>query len=204
MQDARQFWNKSAKRYVKSPIKDIATYEKKLAITRQYLKVTDRILEFGCGSGATAILHAPFVEQIVASDISEVMIAIAQQNAQQAGIDNIQFTLGTLADSQAESPFDAILGLNVLHLLDDVDAAIDAIYQQLAPEGLFISSSSLIGEVNFVFRGLISAMQLFGLAPAVSRFTEAELISKLVERGFRIEQQWRSSHESVFIVARKQ
>jgi cyclopropane fatty-acyl-phospholipid synthase-like methyltransferase len=34
------------------------------------------VLEFGCGTGSTAIVHAPHVKELRAIDISEKMIGI--------------------------------------------------------------------------------------------------------------------------------
>ncbi|MBU2607669.1 MAG: hypothetical protein KKC43_17485 [Alphaproteobacteria bacterium] len=57
--DAR-FWDKVADGYFAKPIKDLPSYEIKLAATRQHLRADMDILEFGCGSGSTAIAHAPY------------------------------------------------------------------------------------------------------------------------------------------------
>ncbi len=204
MKDSKQFWDNSAAKYVKSPIKDKATYQQKLAITQEYLRPDSQVLEFGCGSGGTAILHAPYVQNIVATDISDKMVEIAQQKALEAGVENIQFQQSTLFDLDVQDEhFDTVLGLNVLHLLENVDVAINKVYQLLKNEGVFVSSTSLIGEVNIAFRWLISIMQFLGLAPYVSRFTRNQLIAKLEQAGFSIEREWQTSHESVFIVAKK-
>lgn len=53
-------------------------------------------MEFGCGTGGTAILHAPNVRDILATDISKNMLEIAQTKAADAGIGNIRFQQGTL------------------------------------------------------------------------------------------------------------
>jgi len=204
MKDSKTFWDKAAEKYIKSPIKDEAAYQKKLAITQAFLRPDYKVLEFGCGSGATAIFHAPHVAQVVATDISDKMIEAAQRKAVEAGVKNIVFQQGTLDSLQFKNEsFDAVLGLNVLHLLEDVDGAIVKVHQLLKNEGVFVSSTSLIAEINLAFRWLISGMQLLGLAPYVSRFTKSQLISKLLKAGFTIEREWQASHESVFIVARK-
>ena len=204
MKDSKTFWDKAAEKYIKSPIKDEAAYQKKLAITQAFLRPDYTVLEFGCGSGATAIFHAPHVAQVVATDISDKMIEAAQKKAVEAGVKNIVFQQGTLDSLQFKNEsFDAVLGLNVLHLLEDVDGAIVKVHQLLKNEGVFVSSTSLIAEINLAFRWLISGMQLLGLAPYVSRFTKRQLISKLLKAGFTIEREWQASHESVFIVARK-
>jgi len=204
MKDSKQFWDNSAEKYVKSPIKDDVTYQKKLAITQEYFNSDSRVLEFGCGSGGTAILHAPYVQHVVATDISDQMVLLAQQKANEAGVENISFQQGTLDSlSVQENSFDVVLGLNVLHLLEDVDGAINKIHRLLKIDGVFVSSTSLIGEVNILFRWLISTMQYLGLAPYVSRFTKKQLIAKLMEAGFSIDRDWQTSYESVFIVAKK-
>jgi ubiquinone/menaquinone biosynthesis C-methylase UbiE len=204
MKDSKEFWDKCAEKYIKSPIKDEATYKQKLAITQTFLRPEWKVLEFGCGSGATAILHAPYVDCIVATDISEKMIAAAQRKAVESGVENIVFQQGTLDSFKfQDKSFDAVLGLNVLHLLEDVDGTLINIHRLLKNDGVFVSSTSLIAEVSLALQWLISGMQLFGLAPYVSRFTKSQLISKLLKSGFTIEREWQASHKSVFIVARK-
>ncbi|WP_339463306.1 class I SAM-dependent methyltransferase [Pseudomonas sp. EA_105y_Pfl2_R69] len=204
MKDSKKFWDKSAEKYIKSPIKDEATYQQKLAITQEFLRLDSKVLEFGCGSGATAIYHAPHVEYVVATDISDKMIEAAQRKALEAGVKNISFQQGTLDSLKLKNEsFDAVLGLNVLHLLADADGAIANVHRVLKSDGVFVSSTSLIAEINLVFRWLISGMQFLGLAPYVSRFTKIQLISKLMNSGFTIEREWQTSHESIFIVARK-
>lgn len=204
MKGSKEFWNKSAPRYAKSPVRDEGTYQKKLAITQEYFRPDWSILEFGCGTGSTAIIHAPYVKHIVATDISDKMLDIAEQRARDAGIENISFQQGTLdsLELKAES-FDAVLGLNVLHLLEDVDAAISRVHGLLKPEGIFISSTALVDEISFFWRLLIPLMQVLGLAPYVNRFGKQALVSKLTNAGFSVDREWQPGKESVFIVARK-
>lgn len=204
MKDSKEFWDRSAEKYIKSPIKDEATYQQKLKITQEFLRPDWKVLEFGCGSGATAIFHAPYVEHVVATDISDKMIEAAQRKAVESGVKNIVFQQGALDNLKFQNEsFDAVLGLNVLHLLEDVDGSIAKVYRLLKNDGVFVSSTSLIAEINLAFRCLISCMQFLGLAPYVSRFTRDQLVSKLLNAGFTIEREWQTSHESVFIVARK-
>lgn len=204
MKDAKRFWDESAEKYVRRPVKDVETYQKKLAMTRRVLRPDSKVLEFGCGSGATALFHAPFVKHIVATDLSEKMIEAAARQSLEEGADNISFRCGTLESLNfKDADFDAVLGLNVLHLLEDVEGTVAQVYRLLQPGGVFVSSTSLIAEISWPLRCLISVMQALGLAPHVSRFTRDQLISTLLNVGFTIEQEWRSSRESVFIIARK-
>jgi len=143
MLTAAKFWDRAAKKYIARPIKDLPTYQKKLQLTAGYLAPTANVLEVGCGSGATAIYHAPQVQQILATDISPVMLQHGRDSARQAGIANIEFRLAAIEQLSADTArFDAVLALNVLHLVDDVAAALTRIYTLLAENGVFVSSTS--------------------------------------------------------------
>lgn len=204
MKEPREFWNKLAPRYAKSPIRDEHTFKKKLEITQTYFQPDWSVLEFGCGTGSTAIIHAPHVQHILATDISDQMLAIAEQKTNDAGIDNISYRQGTL-DSLALEPasFDAVLGLNILHLLPDLDAAVRRVHDVLKPGGVFVSSTALIGDISLLWRLLIPGMQLLGFAPHVNRFSRQELVTSLTDAGFSIDREWVPAKGSVFIVARK-
>ena len=70
-----KFWDKIAARYARRPVPDEAVYQRKLALTREYLRPGAHLLEFGCGTGSTAIAHAPHLADILATDISAEMLA---------------------------------------------------------------------------------------------------------------------------------
>lgn len=204
MKSPKQFWDRIAPRYAKSPVRDEKSYQQKLAITQEYFRPGWAVLEFGCGTGSTAIVHAPHVGHILATDLSDKMLEIADRKARDAGIENIRFQQGTLESLQLEAEsFDAVLGLNILHLLEDVEAAARRVNDLLKPGGIFVSSSALIGDMAFYWRFLIPILQLLGLAPPVNRFKRQELVSMLVAAGFRIDREWQPKKGAVFIVARK-
>lgn len=204
LKNPKTFWDKTAPRYAKSPVRDEKSYQKKLAITQEYFRPEWSVLEFGCGTGSTAIVHAPHVRHIVATDISSEMLNIAERKARDTGIENIQFQQGTLDSLELEAEsFNAVLGLNILHLLEDVEAAIARVYELLKPGGIFVSSTVLIGEVKLHWRLLIPIAQRLGLAPYVCRFNKQELVSMLTNAGFSIDYEWQPGKESVFVIAKK-
>lgn len=203
MKDSKTFWDNSAQRYAKSQIQDEAAYRKKLEITQQYLQPDWSVLEFGCGTGSTAMVHAPYVKEVLATDISANMLAIAAQKANDAEINNIRFQQGTLESiNPPAASFDAVLGLNILHLLEDPNSAIAISYKALKPGGVFITSTALVKEMNILCM-LIPVMQVLNLAPFVHRFNKTELVEKLNQAGFSIDHLWQPAAQSVFIVARK-
>ena len=204
MKSSKEFWDKSAPRYAKSPVRDEETYHKKLAITQGYFRPDWSVLEFGCGTGSTALVHAPYVKEILATDISGKMLDIATQKARDAGVENVRFQQGTMESLALEAgTFDAVLGLNILHLLESPETAISRAHELLKPGGIFVSSTALVGELMVLWRLLIPAMQALGLAPFVNRFSRQSLVTMLTNAGFSIDYEWQPGKASVFLVARK-
>lgn len=207
MSESDKFWDKTAEKYAKSPVADEATYQKKLAETQSYLGPDMRIVEFGCGTGTTAIHHAPHVRHIDAIDISEKMLDIGRDKARDAGIDNITFTRGTLAEfNAADASFDAVLGLNVIHLVPDREAVIAEVARILKPGGIFVSSTVCLGQSYLRFIKLVAPLgKLLGLMPDFYILTEDELADEVTRAGFEVERQWHHGKKgiAVFMIARK-
>lgn len=202
---ATRFWDRIADRYSRRPIADEASYQKKLQMTRAYLRPDMQVFEFGCGTGSTALVHAPLVDRIVATDISGRMIEIASGKVEEAGIENVEFMQATLDDfSGANESFDVVLGLSILHLLDDRDAAIAKVQGLLKPGGVFISSTPCLGDTMKFFKFIGPLGRWLGLLPLLRVFSTHELSDSLEKGGFRIEQQWSPGKgKAVFMVARK-
>ncbi len=207
MAESDKFWDKTAQRYAKSPVSDEVTYQKKLAETQSFLTPDMRLLEFGCGTGTTAVHHAPHVEHIDAVDISENMLEIGRGKASEAGVENITFTRGTLDEFNADTAsLDAVLGLNVIHLIRDRQAVISEVARILKPGGIFVSSTVCLGHSYLRFIKLLVPLgKLLGLMPDLFILTEAELVSEITNAGFEIERQWHHGKHgiAVFIIARK-
>ena len=209
MSRSARFWDRNAARYSKKPIADEAAYQKKLQITREYFHPDMTVLEFGCGTGSTAILHAPYVKHVRAIDISSKMIEIARGKADAQNVENVTFEQSTIEDlTIADQAFDAVLGLSVLHLLENKEEAITKIHRILKPGGVFVSSTVCLGETMKFFKIVGPIGKFFGLMPTVKVFTTNELESSLINAGFDIDHQWqpgggKSAFRSVFIVAKK-
>ena len=209
MQQAATFWDKAAESYAKSPIQNMEAYNYTPERTRTYLSATDRVLEVGCGTGSTALLLAPNVDQIIASDISSKMIGNAQQKAKESNASNVQFVAENIfGDAISNGPYDAVLALNLLHLIHDIDGAIQRIHGLLKPGGVFISKTVCKPGKGapFKFRFLrlvVPIMQLLGKAPFV-RFMDAQELEDLVSsHGFRVLESGDHPAPSRFIVAQK-
>ena len=202
--DAR-FWDKRAEKYSQRPVGDQDTYEKKLEITRSYFRPDSEVLEMGCGTGSTALAHAPYVKHILATDISPGMINIAKGKADAGQVENITFETRAVDDHEiAASRYDVILALNLLHLLEDPQAAIVAAYRSLKPGGVFVTSTACIGDMSWYFRLLAPVGHFLRLFPLIKVFTQSQLKHNLIEAGFEIDHEWLpKKNAAVFIVAMK-
>lgn len=205
MNQPSKFWDKIADRYSKKPVSDEETYQKKLRITREYLRPDMDLLEFGCGTGSTAITHAPLVKHIQAIDISSRMIEIAQGKADAGKVENVTFEPAAIDEFSApDQSFDAVLGLSILHLLENKEEVVSKVHKMLKPGGIFVSSTPCIGDTMKFFKVIGPIGKFFGLMPLVKVFTEKELKDSLIDAGFEIDHRWQPGKgKAVFIVAKK-
>lgn len=205
MNASAKFWDKVAEKYAKQPVADEAAYQKKLAVTRNYFHPEMEVLEIGCGTGSTAILHAPYVKHIRAIDFSEKMIAIAQGKAEVEDIHNLTFEQALIEDLDIPAQsLDAVLALSILHLLRDKEAALSQVYQMLKPGGIFVTSTACVGDRMSFFRLIGPVGGRLGLLPFVGIFTSQALTDSLTQAGFELDYQWQPGKgKALFIVAKK-
>lgn len=209
MQPAEAFWDKAAEKYAKSPISDVEAYNYTLGRMRAYLTPIDTVLELGCGTGSTALLLAANVQRIVASDISSEMIRIASEKARDQGATNVDFVAaGLFDDALGAEPYDAVLALNLLHLIEDLDSALQRIHGLVKPGGLFISKTvcqpGAGAPLRFrLMRFLIPILQFFGKAPFVRLMAADAFEARVEASGFEILEAGDHPPPSRHIVARR-
>ena len=205
VKNAGRFWDKRAEKYAQRPVADQETYNKKLEITRSYFQNDSEVLEIGCGTGSTALAHAPYVKHILATDISPAMIDIAGDKAEASQVDNVSFEVQAVVGHDIKRSFyDVIMAHNLLHLLEDPQAAIAAVYRGLKQGGVFITSTACIGDMSWYFRIIAPVGHFLGLIPFVKVFTQAQLKQSFIDAGFIIEQEWLpKKNAAAFIVAKK-
>jgi len=185
--DDARFWDRIAQKYAADPISDAAGYEKSLERTISHLRVTEHVLELGCGTGTTALRLAPHVGQLLATDSSAAMIGIARGKAEASSHRNIEFRQAdAAAELTPENRYDAVLGFNLLHLVRDRRALLDKVRSTLKPGGLFISKTPCLSDMNPLIRLALPLMRLVGKAPYVDLFSAVELEAEIKAAGFVI------------------
>lgn len=205
MKPTPRFWNRIAKKYAAKPVSDEAAYQHKLQLTQKYLKPDMDVLEVGCGTGTTALIHAPSVRSIVATDFSEQMIEIAQKKMLEQQISNVQFKCEAFEElSQHSKQYDLIMAHSILHLLPDLEGALNLLFKQLKPGGYLVSSTACINDMIWFFRYIAPVAYNLRLIPFVNCFSEQEFINKLQQTGFEVELKWQANRKAaLFLICRK-
>lgn len=211
MTPSTRFWDKVARKYAASPIKDQDAYEKTLARTVEHLGPNDTVLELGCGTGSTALLIADNVRSYLATDFAPGMIRIADEKlalAQTQGKapDGLSFATADVFSERVETDegYDAILGFNFLHLVETPEDLLTRVHGLLKPGGLFISKTVCLKDKAWLFGPMIKAMQLVGKAPFVKMYSFATVENMISRSGFDIiETGTYPEPRSRFVVARK-
>jgi ubiquinone/menaquinone biosynthesis C-methylase UbiE len=205
MSRAGKFWDRVAPKYAKQPIADEAAYEIKLDVTQSYFRPDMEVVELGCGTGSTALIHAPLVKRVRAVDLSEKMLEIARAKAADAGVTNVDFERASVEEFEAaDASVDVVMAMSLLHLLRDREAALAKIHAMLKPGGVFVSSTACVADMTNPVKYVLPLARAFGLAPYVGVFREDALVAEIEAAGFRVEHRWKPKKgAAVFLVARK-
>ncbi|MDX2136766.1 MAG: class I SAM-dependent methyltransferase [Chloroflexota bacterium] len=97
------------------------------------------VVEYGCGTGAFALAAAEAGAQVIATDVSKVMLAYAERRAAAAGL-AVQFVhAGFLSYRHTAAPADVVVSKFALHHLPDFwkQQALGNIHALLRPRGVF-------------------------------------------------------------------
>lgn len=122
-------------------------YRRTAECSLRYLKPTDRVLEFACGTGIMTFQLAPYVASIRAIDISDEMVAHAKAKLSEE-TKNVTIEQLDLFDPRlTEGSFDAVAAYNVLLYLPDREQVLARIRSLLKPGGMFLSASDCLGEM---------------------------------------------------------
>lgn len=103
-----------------------------------------RVLEVGAGTGDQTLLVAKAVGpegRVVATDLSERMLAVARSRVEAAGFGNVEFLAGEVAALPLDDEsFDAAVAGFMLMFAPEPEAVAAAVYRRLSPGGRFVAS----------------------------------------------------------------
>lgn len=204
MTTSAQFWDNISLKYAKKAVPSEDIYQEKLKRTQKLFNKDNILMEFGCGTGTTSLIHAPHAKEIIAYDYSSGMIEIANKKKEDQGITNVTFEVKAVEEIPFHSEtYDVIMAHSILHLTQNNEQILKNVYQSLKPGGYFVSSSGCIKEMNFLIRQIIPFMTSIGKAPEITKFTSNELIELHKKIGFKIYDIWKYKKGELFLIAQK-
>jgi 2-polyprenyl-3-methyl-5-hydroxy-6-metoxy-1,4-benzoquinol methylase len=206
MTQSEKYWNKNAVKYNDQEKKEESTYDNYLNRISNYLKKTDTVLDFGCGSGIVSLKLAKNVQTLKAIDTSSELIKIAKENSKEKQIMNINFCNICIYDlDENNESFNCILALYVIHLVDDLKDVIIKMNKLLNPKGLLIITMPCMGEKDQFLSFILFLLSKINIVPPVKAYTSKKIISMLVNNGFDIldQQLIDKQGNQYFIVAKK-
>ena len=183
----RDFWERKAAQYDRvakgvfgRPLPRV------LELTAGSVSGAGTVLEVAAGTGLMTAAIAPRVRQVVATDYADNMLAILRERMKSAGISNVEaehrdiYALGF-----PRGNFDVVVAGNVLHLVPDLERALEALCLVLRPGGKLITPTFVHDETALAWVASRVLAKVAG-QPMHRRFTTASLRQALEQRGLRV------------------
>ena len=211
MSKLEEFWDGASKNYDKTEERFEYIHSKSRENTKKFLKGSDTVLDYGCGTGTAACQFSSQVKEVHAIDISSKMIEIAREKSATAKIENVRFEQSDIFDSKySKESYDVILAFNMLHTVPSPKNVVLQINELLKPEGLFISVTPCLRQKMSFFVNLqiqlVRVLCKLGLIPIpIRRVTSSEVENLLEAGGFQTveSEEIYKDASSYFVVAKK-
>ncbi|MHB8309742.1 MAG: class I SAM-dependent DNA methyltransferase [Metallibacterium sp.] len=135
-------------------------------------------LEYGCGTGLVGAQLAPRLRHLLACDLSPGMLAVLDEKARAAGLDNLHTrVLDLTREAPPAQRFDLIFSSMTLHHIPDVPALLKVFHGMLVPGG-WVALADLDAEDGSFHNPDVPGVAHHG-------FERAELTRWLQATGFR-------------------
>ncbi|WP_248909980.1 class I SAM-dependent methyltransferase [Halocatena marina] len=168
----------------------VARYDKKLPfdpipelerLVDYGLTEDETIIDFGTGTGVFPLAAAEYCDQVIAIDISESMLDVAREKADDEGVRNVEFVHDGLVSYEHEGdPASFAFSKNVFHHLPDFwkVEALKTVGDTLEPGGIFRLHDLVY---SFDLRDSTEEIKAWLEARKSTAFTEEELYNHFRE-----------------------
>ena len=179
------FWSRIASSYDKLIDDD---YKSMIQRIVEDVGPVDRVLDVATGTGFIALELAKNVKSVEAVDFVEEMVAAARMKADERGISNVHFSLGSAYKlSFPDHYFDAVIISNALQIMRTPEQALMESRRVLKPEGALIVPTFCLGEIEDP-EGKIRKLTEKGFQ--VYHFFTVETFTQLVEKCGFCDMKW--------------
>jgi SAM-dependent methyltransferase len=151
------------------------------------LRPGETVLDLGSGGGIDVLLSARRVGptgKAYGLDMTDEMLALAQENQRQAGVTNVEFLKGEIEDIPLpDNSIDVIISNCVINLSADKDRVLREAFRVLKPGGRFAVSDVVVrGGVPEEVR----KSMLLWVGCIAGALEENEYVAKLAAAGFEV------------------
>jgi ubiquinone/menaquinone biosynthesis C-methylase UbiE len=156
-----------------------------LELASEAVRGKARVLEVAAGTGIVTSAIAQTSDSVVATDYAAAMVKALEKRIQAAGLENVtceQADIYALPYSAGE--FDAVVAANVLHLVPDLPAALQALRNVMKPGGLLVAPTFCHDETKLSW--MVSRVLAVSGFPGHRRFTMQSLRSALEDNGLHV------------------
>ncbi|HEY0714796.1 MAG TPA: methyltransferase domain-containing protein [Polyangia bacterium] len=185
MADER-FWRKNARRYDRSIHLLNRRFPQMVDMVVQDLGQCGEVLEIAAGTGLVSLPLARAVPNLVVTDLSSEMLAIARGRLNEGGLTQVESRQADALNLEfPDASFDGLVAANILHLLPDVDRALAEWKRVLRPGGLLCVPTFLHAQ-TLTAQAVSRVLGLVGF-PIVTRFRANDLVRVVQRHGFSVE-----------------
>jgi SAM-dependent methyltransferase len=149
------------------------------------LNAGETVLDLGSGGGIDVLLSARRVGpsgKVYGLDMTDEMLALAQENQRKAGVENVEFLKGEIENIPLpDSSVDVIISNCVINLSGDKDRVLREAFRVLKPGGRFAVSDVVVhGEVPADIR----QNMLLWVGCIAGALQDYDYVAKLTKAGF--------------------
>ncbi len=155
-------------------------------LTVQDAAGADRALEVAAGTGLVTRGLASQVGALIATDYAAQMVEALRRRVAAEGLKGVTCEIADLYNLPYDpASFDVVVAANVLHLIPDLEAGIDALCAMVRPGGRLIVPTFC--HAQSVGSRLLSRVMALTRFPGRRRFTLTTLAAALEARGATVE-----------------
>jgi len=115
-----------------------------------WLKISEKVLDIGCGAGAVTAFLANLFPEVKFSGIDKeaLLISIAKEKSAQVGLRNVNFDFGNIYNLPKKIPIDGVILTQTILLFKDYQKPMKNIFNKLKPKWVAITGLFYDGEIS--------------------------------------------------------